>query len=421
MSRPIPTEQADELMPMPKAKQVGNIRLRRHGKSKWRASWWDKEKGQTVARVISATSRDEAIEVAEEINAKLLTKRGYLPTSRGKSGHTIREAFSAMLAARRVRPDTYAHYKRRTNEFTGWLGKRFPGVTQWAELRPHHVQEYVNSLEDAGLAYDSIRNRFVPVRAASIYMSDNYPDLYRHITRKTKLPKRGRRVAIAVPGQGEIEALLTFVGEKRPDILPIVALQSLAGLRIMESLSIREQDIDLDARTVTIAETPIHAPKNESSERTIPICDSLAAILRAAIIERKVIHREGFIFLTRYGRPWRPGGYNHAIKPLLKQCGAAKSLPVFIDMMPRRLRAAFVSLVRDEGADSRVVQAYLGQTPTDVLGLHYEAIPIDRMRREVVARLDGAGIAENTAKRARERASTECSQDVSIDIEELSG
>ena len=66
---------------------------------------------------------------------------------------------------------------------------------------------------------------------------------------------------------------------------------------------------------------------------------------------------------------------------------------------PGDASSVFATMVRDMGADYRVVQAYLGQAPRDVLGRHYEAISVDRMRREVVARLDTAKVGGETRLR----------------------
>jgi hypothetical protein len=40
--------------------------------------------------------------------------------------------------------------------------------------------------------------------------------------------------------------------------------------------------------------------------------------------------------------------------------------------------------VRAQGADARVLQAYMGHSRGDVLGLHYEQIAVEQMRAEIV-------------------------------------
>ena len=266
----------------------------------------------------------------------------------------------------------------------------YPGIRNWGDLRPLHVQTYLNSLEAAQLAWNAIRLRFVPLRMASIHMSDNYPERYRHITRKVKLPPPDRRQEKGALAQGDLLTFSQFVEERRPDLMPLVLLQLSSGLRVRETLSIREKDIDWESGTIAITETSVHIPKNSYSDRVIPVPAVILRVLGQVLPTRKVVHPEGYVFMSRLLKPWTQNGYNHALQPLISQCARDKKIKALEDYTPRDFRSAFVTFVREQGADSRVVKAYIGQTPVDVLGRHYERITTARMRSEIVARVEKA-------------------------------
>ena len=47
----------------------------------------------------------------------------------------------------------------------------------------------------------------------------------------------------------------------------------------------------------------------------------------------------------------------------------------------RKLRATFVTAMREKGADFEVLQKYIGHAPTSILSAHYDAIGDERMRQ----------------------------------------
>jgi hypothetical protein len=48
----------------------------------------------------------------------------------------------------------------------------------------------------------------------------------------------------------------------------------------LEAAALRVQDVDLDAATVTVADTGQHKPKTRDSYRTISICDEVLDAIR---------------------------------------------------------------------------------------------------------------------------------------------
>ena len=161
----------------------------------------------------------------------------------------------------------------------------------------------------------------------------------------------------------------------------------------LEALALRECDVDLQAATITITETTTHTPKNQFSYRTIPVPSLVLAMLRGLIAGLPIGDRTrpvgaAQLFLSAADAPWVGfSGYSHALsRKTFKACWRERGIGALRDFQPHHLRATFASGVLAAGADSRVVQAYMGQARGggDVLGRHYEQIPPERMRAVII-------------------------------------
>ena len=45
----------------------------------------------------------------------------------------------------------------------------------------------------------------------------------------------------------------------------------------------------------------------------------------------------------------------------------------------RRLRASFITSMREAGIDSAILQKYVGHSPSSILAAHYDCVSIDRL------------------------------------------
>ena len=121
-------------------------------------------------------------------------------------------------------------------------------------------------------------------------------------------------------------------------------------------------------------------------------------VLNEAITRLKTRHLDGYIFVTHHGEPWSIYGLSHALTRLVRGAWKETGEEVFRDFMPRRLRAVFINLVRERRGDHRVLQAYVGHQGEDVMVQHYEQARIERMRSEIVTRIEEALIQTNQAE-----------------------
>ena len=94
-------------------------------------------------------------------------------------------------------------------------------------------------------------------------------------------------------------------------------------------------------------------------------------------------------------------GLSHATRLIIRGARKETGHDNLRDFISRRLRASFITLVREERADYRVLKAYVGHTAGDLLGEHYEHTSIDRMREEIVTRIESA-LAKTTSGKGEE-------------------
>ena len=280
------------------------------------------------------------------------------------------------------------------NLFVAWLEETRAGVKTWADLTVKILQGYVRHCQETlRLSHDQTRKRLYVIKATSRYLADTYgfADVARVVwlkrSQENPLEASARESRKAFPA----EDLMVFLGllrEQRPPLYPVACLQGLCGLRVLEAVNLREQDIDFAKGTVTVTETPFHKPKNRSSHRSIPVSAMVLSILREWIDGLKVRRDDGVLFATDRGNaPWSVSGYCHAMRRAISSAWRDSGLESLRHFKGHWLRATFVSLVRSRRADFRLLQADIGHAPSDVLGRHYEVIDTAVLRDEIVSRM----------------------------------
>lgn len=374
-------------MPKVTRKKIGLVLIKfLPNRKQWRASFRDRD-GCYARRLLWTSEYGEAAKMAEQINSSLLEGKGYLPSRKRTTQYTIKQALEESLQHAGGNGETKRDYVHEANRFLKWLEDAYPNIQTWGQLLPVHVKDYLLYCQRKGYAYDTIRQRLYVVRMTARYMSSNYPERYRLITQDLRL-KRDRKPEIRYLTQEQLQGYLGFLRERYPDIYPIAMLQGLAGLRILEAINLRDQDIDFPNATITITETPRHKPKTLDSYRVIPIARPVVEAIQAAIKRRKIVPVEGYIFVHCRGEPWSMDGICGKLKRCLRDYAQVARNPSIAAVRPHELRATFVTMMRCLGVGDRSVKRYIGHTLGDVLGEHYEATPIERLRVDIVRTIE---------------------------------
>ncbi|MBN1475126.1 tyrosine-type recombinase/integrase [Candidatus Sumerlaeota bacterium] len=185
---------------------------------------------------------------------------------------------------------------------------------------------------------------------------------------------------------------LEWAKEHQSYIVSVIALSGCAGLRILESCYIREQDIDFDLKTVRITSVePYHVPKTLRSHRTIPVGDFVLDQLRWAIEHRAGKRHRGFISVSpKTGEPWTVDQQHCAPCQTMRRYLAKHAPKGTPRITSRNLRTSFISHARMVlGINPLALRMYVGHTDGSVLEDHYTWWSVEFLRREVVEKAEG--------------------------------
>lgn len=186
------------------------------------------------------------------------------------------------------------HYSLRTEQaYVAWIrrfilanGKRHP-----RELGGAEVEAFLTGLATRGRVAAGTQNQAL---AALLF-------LYREVLR-VDLPwmesvvraKRPRRLPVVL-SQAEVRRLLAAIDERA---WPMAALLYGTGIRLMECLRLRVQDVDFARNQITVR------GGKGGKDRHVPLPESLRGALLATIERVKVVHEADVA--AGYGEVWLP-------------------------------------------------------------------------------------------------------------------
>lgn len=289
------------------------------------------------------------------------------------------EPFTRSLT--RASPHTRRAYEHDVREFVTWAERG--GCPEPAGLDHRVLRRYLAYLTTRGLARSTIARKAASVRAYSRYLS-RHAVIASDPGRSLRAPKGGRRLP-RVPRRDETIDLLDAAataamasasatgdaGDVDPIALRDRAVLELlygAGLRVAECCGLREADVDLRKRVVTVV-------GKGSKTRRIPLgtpaLDALKDYLgsgRDALVRPESPDQ---IFLNRLGRAL---GTRDARRILERN-----PLPDGRVLHPHALRHAYATHLLEGGADLRAVQELLGHADLSTTQI-YTHVTRDRLR-----------------------------------------
>jgi len=391
--------------------KVGRVLLGKFdGCQKFEVRWRDKKTGKYVRTRLDHTRFSDAKAYAEALNVRLIGSGGSLEEA-GKpaaaerprnqeADHTVGQAALEAIRSSDANDICRVQYTRLYNAFASYLEEHQPGVALWRDVTERVVQEYHEHCRGLARSWDTVRQRLMILRLTARHMTRTYPGRYRVVTDAVRLKRRGPSaselgLADAILKPKQLRAFLAWLAPRDPMLHVFACMGGLCGMRGREYHYLRERDIDFERRTVTVTENEAHSPKTRSSYRTIPVCAAALGSLRTWM-DRHWQRRDGDDFL--FPAPKNPIGgkppkFRHALagcfatetisKRFRKAIDAAKADGVDLAprFMARKLRATFVTALRDMGADYADLQTYVGQTIGTVLTVHYDHASTERLRK----------------------------------------
>ncbi|MGW3964230.1 tyrosine-type recombinase/integrase [Amycolatopsis sp. NPDC005003] len=205
----------------------------------------------------------------------------------------------------------------------------------------------------------------------------------------------GIRPAVAVWTAEQTAEFLAWLRHHDHPLYVLFHLVALLGLRRGEAAGLQWADVDLRARTVTVARQvrqigkhlELAAPKSASSNRVIALDHVTATLLQGLRIEWLATHPGasepvGFLFPDHRGAPLRPD----FLTVIFRRLNTASGLP---PVRLHDLRHGAASLSLAAGNDLRTVQALLGHSSITLTADTYATVLPDLAHHaaEATARL----------------------------------
>jgi hypothetical protein len=115
------------------------------------------------------------------------------------------------------------------------------------------------------------------------------------------------------------------------------------------------------------------------SQRIIPVIPAVLDALREAIDSGPRDVR-GLIFVTSQANPWKPSSWTKVTRKEIDTIHRATGNPAFDGYQFHWLRATFLSAVRSQGVDDRLVKRYIGHSIGDTMAKHLRTPPPRALR-----------------------------------------
>jgi integrase len=256
-----------------------------------------------------------------------------------------------------IKPATVASWQ---NCLDTWLNPNL-GDLPLSQIKTATVKALVTKMQREGLSAKTISTYvgLIKLIVASLVDENEEVVFVRKWTRKQlgmpKVKKREQRRPCFTS-----ETMSVIVERAKGADAVLFALKAGSGLRAGEILGLELKHLSAHWRTITVEQSSwqgiIQAPKTENAYRRVDLCESLAAMLRDYIRER----REGLLFPARGGRPRSQSNIlRRSLHPILAQLGLPKA--GFHSM--RRFRATWL---RECGAPEDLIKAWLGHSEENV-------------------------------------------------------
>ncbi len=268
------------------------------------------------------------------------------------------ERFLAWSAAMNYSPDTISTRRRGLTRFIVWCDAR--GLDQPQDITVPVLERYRSHLHNYRksdgnpLGFGTQHSLLAPVRAFFKWLNKQNHILYNPAS-DFELPKVPKHLPKDLLSYGEIEAMLrhtSVYGDIGIRDRAIMETFYSSGIRRMELVNLKLQDVDLERGTVVIFEG------KWKKDRVVPLGDRACAWVRKylqAVRPRLVVGDDtGYVFLTEYGEPFIRNRITELIKKYLRATGVDKHGAC------KLFRTSMATHMLENGADIRYIQMILG-------------------------------------------------------------
>jgi len=223
------------------------------------------------------------------------------------------------------------------------------------------------------LTFRSQYNRLAAIRAWFKWLAKENHILYNPAS-EIELPKLEKRLPKAVLSESEAENVLN-----QPDVSDPMGLRDRAilevlystGIRRMELINLLVQDVDQERGTLFVRQG------KGKADRMIPIGDRAILWIDKYLDETRAElacgRDEGRLFLSRYGEAISPNGLTALVRNYIDKANIGKRGSCHL------FRHTMATLMLENGADIRFIQAMLGHVKLDTTQI-YTQVSIKKLK-----------------------------------------
>jgi site-specific recombinase XerD len=262
----------------------------------------------------------------------------------------IQQYLDGYLTSRNLAPLTRVNYASDLKHLKRYLTERL-GLVHIDQVRPHHLDGYLSSLDEQGLKGSSRRRKVATIRSLFRFLAQQQvltADISDHL-----LPPEREREARRVLTEGEYKRLLGVVQHEIRDGA-IIELLLQTGIRQSECAGIKLSDVSLPARVSrdegNVGTLRVHGKGRK--DRLITLNYKACRAIKSYLAIRPKVDEE-HLFLTKFERPMG----SRSIRNLVRKYLTEASIP---DASTHALRHTFATQHVKKGTKLDVVRQALG-------------------------------------------------------------
>ena len=250
---------------------------------------------------------------------------------------------------RQLSPHTLSNYQRDLDAFVQWSDNR--GITQAGKVQEADIRQWVSHLHRRGLAGSSIQRSLSATRSLFNFLGreNGYP---RNPAASVQAPRKPRKLPKTMDAD-QVDQYLNFEQDS-----PLASRDSAiaelfysSGLRLAELVAVNLQDIDHQARLITVT-------GKGNKTRTVPVGGAALGAIELWLQQRPPIAADpdsaNALFTSLRGKRISVRNIQDRIKRQGRKAGMSQ------DVHPHMLRHSFASHMLESSADLRSVQELLG-------------------------------------------------------------
>ena len=248
------------------------------------------------------------------------------------------------------------------------------GMYRLKDLKPHHVQELLNSLNAEGKARTAEIVKLTLNQILQQAVKNEYT--YKNIMESVSLPKRDKPQKRALT---DLEIDIVRNADLPLKEKAFVTLLLTTGLRRGEAVALTKSDVDMENRKIIVNKTAIlkgnqmeikNSPKSEAGHRKVPITNELYLLLEPHLRFSESI----YVFPTAKGKFMTDTAFRRMWQKILNALNVAaggsngklKVLKIAQDITPHVFRHTYATLLYRAGVDIKTAQYLLGHATVQV-------------------------------------------------------